>query len=134
MTDRLPIGVVGVGALGRHHARHLSTIEDADLVGIYDIDSTTAKTVAEEVGTIACTSLDDLLNRVKAVSIAVPTVEHLSVGMEALSRGIPVLMEKPLAATRPVSSSRWATSSDSIAHCGPQSHSSMGPCTSRAIA
>ena len=99
MTGKLPIGVVGVGALGRHHARHLAAIEEADLVGIYDIDSATANTVADEVSTIACASLDDLLNRVRAVSIAVPTIDHLSVGMEALSRGIPVLMEKPLAGT-----------------------------------
>jgi len=99
MTDKLPIGVVGVGALGRHHARHLANIEEADLVGVFDIDPAVGRAVAEEVGTTARSSLEDLLGRVGAVSIAVPTPEHLSVGLEALRRGIPVLMEKPLAGT-----------------------------------
>ncbi len=99
MTAKLPIGVVGVGALGRHHARHLAKIEEADLVGVFDIDPEVGRAVAEEVGTTARSSLDDLLGRVSAVSIAVPTPEHLSVGIEALRRGIPVLMEKPLAGT-----------------------------------
>jgi len=99
MTGKLPIGVVGVGALGRHHARHLANIEEADLVGVFDIDPAVGRAVAEEVGTTARSSLDDLLGRVRAVSIAVPTPEHLSVGLEALRRGIPVLMEKPLAGT-----------------------------------
>lgn len=101
MTSKLPIGVVGVGALGRHHARHLASIEDADLVGVYDIDHAVGARVAEEVGTTARPSFDDLLGRVQAVSIAVPTTEHLTVGLEALRRGIPVLMEKPLAGTLP---------------------------------
>ena len=72
MTDKLPIGVVGVGALGRHHARHLANIEEADLVGVFDIDPAVGRAVAEEVGTTARSSLEDLLGRVGAVSIAVP--------------------------------------------------------------
>jgi predicted dehydrogenase len=97
MTTTLPIGVVGVGALGRHHARHLANIAEADLVGVYDIDPAVGNAVAEEVGTTAFASLEDLLGRVRAVSVAVPTPEHRAVGMAALERGIPVLMEKPLA-------------------------------------
>jgi len=99
MNAPLPIGVVGVGALGQHHARHLATLEDAHLVGVYDIDAAAARRVADEVGTVAAPSLEALLAGVEAVSIAVPTTEHGAVGLEALRKGIPVFIEKPLAAT-----------------------------------
>jgi predicted dehydrogenase len=95
----LPIGVVGVGALGRHHARHLAALEDAVLVGVHDPDPTRAATVAAELGTRAFDDLDGLLSAVEAVTIAVPTPVHHLVGQRALERGVPVLMEKPLAGT-----------------------------------
>ena len=98
MTRPLRVGVIGVGALGRHHARHLAQLEGARLVGVTDIDSGRARAVAEELDTEAC-ALDRLLGRVEAVTIAVPTPAHVEVGLRALERGIPVLMEKPLAVT-----------------------------------
>ena len=98
MTRPLRVGVIGVGALGRHHARHLAQLEGARLVGVTDIDSGRARAVAEELDTEAC-GLDRLLGRVEAVTIAVPTPAHVEVGLRALERGIPVLMEKPLAVT-----------------------------------
>jgi predicted dehydrogenase len=96
---RLPIGVIGVGALGRHHARHLAALPEAELVGIFDVDRSRAREVAAEHGTRAFDDVDELLGRVEAVSIAVPTVHHAEVGLHVLRRGIPVLMEKPLAGT-----------------------------------
>jgi predicted dehydrogenase len=97
--SRLPIGVIGVGALGRHHARHLAALPEAELVGIFDVDRPRARAIAAEHGTRAFDDLDELLGRVEAVSIAVPTVHHAEVGLHVLRRGIPVLMEKPLAGT-----------------------------------
>ncbi len=99
MTARLPVGVVGVGALGRHHARHLATMDDTRLVGVFDIDLATGRAVAAELGTTATRSLDELLRQVEAVSIAVPTTDHAVVGLEVMRHGIPVFIEKPLAAT-----------------------------------
>ncbi|HEX6616545.1 MAG TPA: Gfo/Idh/MocA family oxidoreductase [Gemmatimonadales bacterium] len=99
MSAALPVGVVGVGALGRHHARHLAGLAEARLAGVYDIQPERARAVAEELGTTACADLDELLGRVEAVSVAVPTPAHAAVGLEALARGVPVLMEKPLAAS-----------------------------------
>jgi predicted dehydrogenase len=99
MKARLPVGVVGVGALGQHHARHLAGLDDVRLVGVYDSDSARAAKVASEQGTAAFDSLDDLLARVEAVTVAVPTSVHAEVGVRALERGVPVLMEKPLAVT-----------------------------------
>jgi predicted dehydrogenase len=99
VSPRLPIGVVGTGALGRHHARHLASLEEARLVGVYDLDAACGRAVAEELETTSFPDLDALLDQVEAVTVAVPTPAHLAVGLRALERGVPVLMEKPLAAT-----------------------------------
>lgn len=99
MTARLPVGVVGVGALGRHHARHLAGLDGARLIGICDTDPVRAAAVASEFNTRIFADLDDMLSEVEAVTIAVPTPVHAEVGLRALERGVPVLMEKPLTDT-----------------------------------
>jgi predicted dehydrogenase len=99
MNSRLPVGVVGVGSLGRHHARHLASFHGVELIGVYDADQGRAAAVAAEVGTRAFADLESLLANVEAVSIAVPTSAHAEVGLRALEAGVPVLMEKPLAVT-----------------------------------
>ena len=99
MIERLPVGVVGVGALGRHHARHFSAMHGAELVGVFDASSARAATVAAEVGCQAFASLPELLGAVRAVSIAVPTSHHRDVGLECLGHGVSVLMEKPISVT-----------------------------------
>jgi predicted dehydrogenase len=96
---RLPVGVIGVGALGQHHARHLANLDEVRLVGVCDINRGRAAKVAAELGTAAFVEIDDLLARVEAVTVAVPTPAHAEVGLRALGLGVPVLMEKPLAAT-----------------------------------
>jgi predicted dehydrogenase len=99
MTSRLPIGVIGVGALGTHHARHLASLPEVELVGVYDIDQGRADAVASQVSSRSFRDPDELLARVEAVSVAVPTPAHASVGVRALEAGVSVLMEKPLATT-----------------------------------
>jgi predicted dehydrogenase len=99
VTATLPVGVIGVGALGRHHARHLADLDHVRLVGVYDIDSDRAAEVASSLGTTAFRELDQLLGQIEAVTVAVPTPAHAEVGLRALERGVPVLMEKPLAST-----------------------------------
>jgi predicted dehydrogenase len=95
VNARLPVGVIGVGALGRHHA----TLDGVQLVGVYDADPDTAARVAAEVGVPVVGEVDALLGQVEAVSIAVPTSAHAEVGLRTLERGVSVLMEKPLAAS-----------------------------------
>ena len=99
MNSRLPVGVIGVGVLGWHHARHLAAMPGVDLVGVYDIRPERARHVAEALGTRACHSREELLSRSRAVTIAVPTANHGEVGLAVLEAGRPLLMEKPLAAT-----------------------------------
>lgn len=99
MRAAVPVGVIGVGVLGWHHARHLAAMPEAELVGVYDIRPERAAQVAESLGTVACRSREELFDRASAVTIAVPTSVHAEVGLAALNAGCPVLMEKPMAAT-----------------------------------
>jgi predicted dehydrogenase len=99
MTAALPVGVIGVGALGQHHARHLAGLNEVRLVGVYDSDQGRASAIAGGLGTKAFPDVDELLRNVEAVTVAVPTQVHAEVGLRALSLGVPVLMEKPLAST-----------------------------------
>jgi predicted dehydrogenase len=93
------MGVIGVGALGQHHARHLALLDEVHLVGVCDSDASRSQKIAAELGTAAFVEIDDLLARTEAVTVAVPTPAHAAVGLRALEMSVPVLMEKPLAAT-----------------------------------
>lgn len=95
---RLKMGVVGVGALGRHHARILSQLDDVDLVAVAETNSETGRAVAAQFGTRWVADCRELFGCVDAVSIVVPTTLHLTIAREFLQRKIPVLIEKPLAA------------------------------------
>jgi len=93
----LRVAVVGVGQLGRHHARLLVGLPDVDLVGVFDLNRQRAEEIAATVKTAVLTDLAALPSQVDAVTIAVPTEPHASVALPLLERGIPVLVEKPLA-------------------------------------
>lgn len=97
--ERLRVGVVGVGSMGRHHARVLAQHRDAELVAVVDRNTETAAKVAETFGVKALQRHDSLIPLVDAVSIAVPTVDHYRVARDFLSAGRHVLLEKPIAST-----------------------------------
>jgi predicted dehydrogenase len=100
MTERpVRVAVIGVGDFGRNHARVYRRLEGAELVGVVDRNSERARSVADEFGTRILPDLDSLTGRVDAVSLAVPTSEHARIGCLLLSRGIDVLVEKPIAAS-----------------------------------
>jgi predicted dehydrogenase len=100
MNDRaVRVAVVGVGDFGRNHARVYRRLEGVEFVGVVDRDSERARSVADEFGTAVLPDLDSLAGRVDAVSLAVPTIEHARIGCLLLSRGIDVLVEKPIAAS-----------------------------------
>ena len=88
------VGVIGVGAMGRNHARVYSELPGATLVGIADADVDRAADVAAEVGTASYPTAD-LLDRVDAVSIAVPTEYHAPLAEQCIDAGVHVLVEKP---------------------------------------
>lgn len=93
------VGVVGAGALGYHHIRLLRDVAGATLAGFHDANAARAAAVSGELGVTAFASLEELLDVVDAVTIAVPTPAHHRVAVPALERGLHVLVEKPIAAT-----------------------------------
>jgi len=95
----IKVGVVGVGALGRHHARVLSELPDVRLVGVLDADAARAEEAAARHRCRAFGDLAGLLAEVDAVSVVVPTVAHHTVASACLDAGRDVLVEKPIAAT-----------------------------------
>jgi predicted dehydrogenase len=99
MTMR--VAVIGVGMMGRNHARVYSEMPQAELVGVADVDLVNAQAVARRCGCPAYDDYQRLLDeqRPDAVSIVVPTVDHYEVGLQVIERGIHLLLEKPLSFT-----------------------------------
>jgi predicted dehydrogenase len=95
----LRVGVVGTGALGRHHVRILGELGQADLVGIYDQKPEVAAELAREHGTQSCASVEELADEAEAVVLAVPTYAHTQIGCQLLEKGLHLMVEKPIAAT-----------------------------------
>jgi predicted dehydrogenase len=95
----LRVAVIGVGHLGRHHARILASMANVELVAVVDTNRARAEEIAAGAQTQALNSVSDLDGRVDAVTIAVPTERHHEIAMPFLRAGIPVLIEKPLART-----------------------------------
>jgi predicted dehydrogenase len=93
------VAVVGVGHLGRHHARVLKSLAGVDLIGVVDLSRPRAEEVGREFDVPAFADHRDVLGRVDAVTVAVPTAQHLPVARDFLERGVPTLVEKPLART-----------------------------------
>lgn len=97
--DRLRIGLLGAGRMGRNHARVFSTLRYADLVGIYDPIARSSQALAQNYEVRAFDALDELLDSVDAVSIATPTPAHFDLAAACLARGLDVFVEKPFTET-----------------------------------
>jgi predicted dehydrogenase len=93
----LRIAVIGAGHHGKHHARILSTLPGAELVAVVDTNRDRAEEVAAATGARPVFDAREVLDRIDAVTIAVPTDMHRLVAMPFLEAGIPVLVEKPIA-------------------------------------
>ncbi len=99
-SESTPVAVIGVGRMGRHHARTYKQMPSADLRAVVDFDESRAQAVADEYGCKAYTSVDAMLSahpEVKAVTIAVPTIYHRETAEPLLQRKIACMIEKPLA-------------------------------------
>jgi predicted dehydrogenase len=90
------VAIIGVGYLGRQHARIYSALDSVELVGVVDKRPEIAEAVAAEFRTTAYSDFRSILDQVTAVSLAAPTTEHVALGMELLRHGIDVLVEKPI--------------------------------------
>src|SRR5204862_1597129 len=90
---KLRVGVVGIGHIGKNHARLYADLPGAQLAAIYDTDQAKARRLAEEFGTKAALSLEDLSQEVEAASIATPTNTHFDIAHALLTRGKHLLIE-----------------------------------------
>ncbi len=95
----LRVGVVGVGYLGTFHAEKYASLPGVQLVGVADTDPARASRIAERLKTPAFSDFRQLIGRVDAVSVVVPTEFHHRVAKPFLEKGIHVLLEKPVTAT-----------------------------------
>jgi len=93
------VGVIGVGYLGKFHARKYAAMEGVQLVGVADPDQSQAERVAGELGTAMFTDYQKLLPLVDAVSIVVPTIHHHQVARDCIEENIDLLVEKPFTTT-----------------------------------
>ncbi len=97
--QKLKAGVVGVGHIGKNHARVYTELAGATLEAVYDVDQNAAQEIARKYRTRAATSLEEFASLVDVATIATPTPFHYEIGMELLSRGIHLLVEKPISTT-----------------------------------
>jgi len=98
-SGKLKIAVIGVGHLGKEHARIYSDMPDVSLAGIVDISKERGEEAARRYSTKYYSSYKEILGKVNAVSVVVPTKSHYEIAKELLENGIPVLVEKPMTGT-----------------------------------
>jgi UDP-N-acetylglucosamine 3-dehydrogenase len=93
-------GVIGTGAMGQHHVRIYSEMENVELVGISDISEEPLKALCEQYGIEGFTDHKELLEKdLDIVSIVVPTTLHAPISLDAINSGVHILIEKPIADT-----------------------------------
>jgi predicted dehydrogenase len=94
--DKLKVGVIGVGHLGEYHVQKYKDMSNVNLVGIMDTDPDRANEIARRYDVKAYDGHEEILEIVDAVSLAVPTEMHFEVAKDILSKGIHLLIEKPI--------------------------------------
>jgi len=97
--NKLKVGVIGTGHLGKLHTKMFKSIENCELVGIYDSNPEQVKVVSTEFNVQGMSSVEELLKKVDAVSIAATTTAHHEVAKKCFENGVHVFIEKPITAT-----------------------------------
>lgn len=95
----MDVGVIGTGVMGRNHVRVYSEMKEVSSLFIYDVNEKAAQQTAAQTGSLACSTIRELLRKVDTVSVCVPTKYHHGVALQVLDAGIHVLVEKPLCST-----------------------------------
>ncbi|MCB1324129.1 MAG: Gfo/Idh/MocA family oxidoreductase [Spirochaetales bacterium] len=99
MDPRIKVGLVGTGHMGQYHVNVAVGLNDYDVLGIYDADGARCTEIAERFGVRPYTEYSQMLDEVDAVVVAVPTVHHHKIALEAVQAGRHVLVEKPMTET-----------------------------------
>ena len=99
MNQKLKIGVLGAGHLGKIHLRLLQESSVYELVGFYDSQPQIAAKISREFGYRSFSEVDSLLDEVDVIDIVTPTISHFELGKKALEKGLHIFLEKPITAT-----------------------------------
>lgn len=99
MNQKLKIGVLGAGHLGKIHLRLLQQSSAFELVGFYDSQPQIAAKISREFGYRSFSEVDSLLDEVDVIDIVTPTISHFELGKKALEKGLHIFLEKPITAT-----------------------------------
>jgi predicted dehydrogenase len=94
--DKLRVGVIGVGHIGEYHVQKYNDLSTVDLIGVVDMDPDRAKEIGRRYNVKVFDEYHKILDEVDAVSLAVPTGAHFEVAKDVLSKGIHLLIEKPI--------------------------------------
>jgi len=97
MSEKIKFGVIGAGRMGTNHAKVIARRDDVELVGVCDTNTWRSQIAAWRSGAMAYNDYNQLLPKIDAVVVAVPTEFHHAVGMAALNAGVHTLIEKPIA-------------------------------------
>lgn len=98
-SEKIKVGVIGVGVLGRHHARLYNQEENAEVIGVYDVTTETAEKVGAEFGLKVFSDFRELAEKCDALSIAVPATKHHETAMPLIEMNKHLLIEKPIASS-----------------------------------
>jgi len=97
--NKIKLGIIGTGHLGKFHTKLAKEIENCELIGIYDINLKQAEKISSEFDVKAFSSMEELLKQVDAVSIVATTSAHYNLVKEAFKNNKHVLVEKPITST-----------------------------------
>ena len=97
--QKLRVGVIGAGYLGKFHAEKYARMTDVDLVAVVDVDKSRAQKTADRFKTQAYTRHTDIYDKVDAVSVVTPTPLHYRISRDFIVKGVDVLIEKPMTTT-----------------------------------
>jgi len=95
----MDVGVIGVGAMGRNHARVYSELKAVDNLYLFDLDTEAAQALGKQFDAHVASSFDEMCGAVDAVSVCVPTPFHHTIAGDVIKKNIPVLIEKPICLT-----------------------------------
>jgi len=98
-SSPVKVGVIGIGNMGWHHARVLSLLKDANLIGVADPNEERGKLAIEQFQCEWFKDYKDLISKVDAICIAVPTLLHQKVGLDCLKEVLTYLLKNQLQLT-----------------------------------
>ena len=98
IDNQVRIGVIGVGHLGQHHVKHYKTLDNVELIGVFDIDRERSSEISKKFGVKVFDELNSILEEVDAVSIVTNTEHHYKIAEKCLRSKKHVFIEKPITA------------------------------------